>query len=287
MKINKIVSLANEKVRLRFLAMERSLRATGCQLPLLVIPYDENLFDLPDGATWWEVPEILHFLREKKAHPMMRKYQCLTIQNYQFVDSDICFLRNPELVLNEFSGFIASCGHWRFPEHTYTAKSLRFFQERSTMWPKLTFNAGQFACDRQLFTIPNLLSTLMHPDHIDTCVYFPYHDQPGLNLLVLISQVPITNLTLPPINMESTWAGDYIDDEYPSYWKDENTKPYLIHWAGVDMNIPLPIHQVFYNFLDPAERSRWDQQTPKRASRISILSRLRRKLSTILQQFLS
>jgi hypothetical protein len=38
MKIDKIISMANQKVRLRFLAMERSLRATGCQLPLWVIP---------------------------------------------------------------------------------------------------------------------------------------------------------------------------------------------------------------------------------------------------------
>jgi hypothetical protein len=49
MKIEKIITLANNKVRLRFLAMERSLRATGCQLPLLVIPYDDKLFELPGG----------------------------------------------------------------------------------------------------------------------------------------------------------------------------------------------------------------------------------------------
>ena len=33
--------------------MERSLRAVGCDLPLLVIPYDEDLFELPPNAEWW------------------------------------------------------------------------------------------------------------------------------------------------------------------------------------------------------------------------------------------
>ncbi len=72
MKIDKIISMANEKVRLRFLAMERSLRAVGCQLPLLVIPYDDNLFELPEGSTWWEIPEITSWLKAQKSRPVMR-----------------------------------------------------------------------------------------------------------------------------------------------------------------------------------------------------------------------
>ena len=68
MKIDKIISMANQNVKLRFLAMERSLRATGCKLPLLVIPYDNNLFELPAGSTWWEVPEItFHIFGEPKS----------------------------------------------------------------------------------------------------------------------------------------------------------------------------------------------------------------------------
>ncbi|MCC5657844.1 hypothetical protein LC608_12750 [Nostoc sp. XA010] len=71
MKIDKIISLANSKVRLMFLAMERSLRTTGCDLPILVIPYDDHLFKLPEGSSWWEIPEITNWLRVEKSHPMM------------------------------------------------------------------------------------------------------------------------------------------------------------------------------------------------------------------------
>jgi hypothetical protein len=187
--------------------MERSLRDTGCDLPLLVIPYDKNLFELPAGSTWWEIPEITHWLDSEKSHPMMRKYQCLTIDNYQFVDSDVCFLRNPQEVLDPFSGFITSCGHWHSPDQTFTNESLLFFLAQTTVWQSKIFNAGQFACDRPLYTVETLKSVAMHLDFIETCIRFPHHDQPGLNLLVWNSEIEISNLTLPPVRMESALLG--------------------------------------------------------------------------------
>ncbi|MEQ8541853.1 MAG: hypothetical protein RIB93_30895 [Coleofasciculus sp. D1-CHI-01] len=259
MKIDKIISMANQKVRLRFLAMERSLRATGCQLPILVIPYDDNLFELPEGSTWWEIPEITNWLNAERTHPTMRKYQCLTVGNYQFVDADVCFLKNPEKVLEPHFGFITSCGHWHNSNHTYTEQSKRIMSQKTTTWQKSVFNTGQFACDCPLFEIEKLKSVAMRPDFIDTCIQFKFHEQPGLNLLVFESGVEITNLTLPPLSMESTWAGDY-PAEYIHYWIEQQRKPYLIHWAGTKMDVPRPINQIFYDFLAQAERTEWDEQ---------------------------
>jgi hypothetical protein len=259
MKIDKIISMANQKVRLRFLAMERSLRATGCQLPLLVIPYDNNLFELPEGSTWWEIPEITNWLNAERTHPTMRKYQCLTVGNYQFVDADVCFLRNPEAVLTPHSGFITSCGHWREPSGTCTPASQRLMSSKSTLWQRDVFNTGQFACDRALFTVDSLKATALQPDFVETCLHWSYNEQPGLDLLVFASGVEITNLTLPSIRMESTWAGDY-PGEYKPYWTNPQRKPYLIHWAGTPMDVPRPINQIFYNFLTPTEQAEWDQQ---------------------------
>jgi hypothetical protein len=259
MKIDKIISLANKNVKLRFLAMERSLRDTGCDLPLLVIPYNDNLFDLPKGSTWWEIPEMIQWLNREKSHPMMRKYQCLTIKNYQFVDSDVCFLRNPQNVLEPFSGFITSCGHWHNPGETYTQQSLDLMLMKTTAWQSKVFNAGQFACDQELYDTQSLITTAMQPEFFNTCVKFPHHDQPGLNMLVFSSGVKITNLTLPPVYMESTWAGDY-PDKYEHYWTDSDRKPYLIHWAGTRMDIPRPMNQIFYNYLTASEKAEWDEQ---------------------------
>jgi hypothetical protein len=59
MKIDKIISMANQKVRLRFLALERSLRASGCQLPILVIPYDDNLLSYQKAPSGGRFPKLL------------------------------------------------------------------------------------------------------------------------------------------------------------------------------------------------------------------------------------
>lgn len=281
MEIDKIISMANQKVRLRFLAMERSLRATGCNLPLLVIPYDDNLFDLPESSNWWKIPEITNWLKAEQARPVMRKYQCLTVGNYQFVDADVCFLRNPEEVLKSHSGFITSCGHWHNPGGTYTAASLRLISSKSTVWQRDVFNTGQFACDRPLFTVEQLKSVAMQPDFVETCVRFPFHEQPGLNLLVFASRVKIANLTFPPVRMESTWAGDY-PGEYERYWTDPQREPYLMHWAGTPMDIPRPINQVFYNFLTSEEKAEWDEKV-RQWSRLN--QQKKRSVRTIARRF--
>jgi hypothetical protein len=281
MKIDKIISMANQKVRLRFLAMERSLRATGCQLPLLVIPYDDNLFELPEGSTWWEVPAITSWLKSEKTHPVMRKYQCLTVGGYQFVDADVCFLRNPETVLEPYSGFVTSCGHWRDPGGTYTAASKHLMLSKSTLWQRDVFNSGQFACDRPLFTEALLKATAMEPAFLETCIRWPYNEQPGLDLLVLASEVEITNLTLPPLRMESTWAGDY-SGEYEHYWIHPQRQPYLIHWAGTAMDVARPINQIFYDFLTSAEKIEWDEQV-RQWSRLN--QKKHRSIRVIMRRF--
>ncbi|MBD2099624.1 hypothetical protein [Leptolyngbya sp. FACHB-261] len=290
MKLDKIISLANSKFRLRFLAMERSLRAAGCQLPLWVIPYDNNLFELPVGSKWWVMPEILDWLEEQKAHRALRKYQCLTVENYQFVDADVCFLKNPEDVLESHLEFITSCGHWRDPNHTYTETSKAIFAKKSTTWQMHVFNSGQFACDSALYSVEQLKSVAMQPEYVKTCVQPPLPDQPGLNLLVFLSNVSVTNLMLPPIRMESTWAGDY-PSEYNSYWSDLQRKPYLIHWAGTPMDRPRPINDIFYSFLTQAEKAEWDeqvkawsqQQRKNSRSARTIARRFKRALHTLLE----
>jgi len=249
--------MASGSVRLHFIAMERSLRATGYRAPLFVIPYNDDLFDLPTGSSWWKIEEIEHWLQSHNARSVMRKYQCLTASNYQFVDSDVIFLKNPEEVFQPFSGFITSCTHWHNPGQTYTGESLKFIKKTTTIWQSKIFNTGQFACDRSLYNIDELKETAESNKFISTCLQDPFHEQPGINLLVAASGVTITNLTLPPIDMESTWAGDYRRD-YESYWKDERKKPYLIHWAGgVATKNNFPINKLFENFLTHEELVEW------------------------------
>lgn len=283
MKLDCIVTLANRTVRLRFLAMERSLRAVGCDLPLKVIPYDDARFDLPARAEWWEMPEITRWLAHERAHPTMRKYQCLTLPRYQFVDADVCFLRDPAKVLAPLEGFVTSCGHWHNPAEATTAESRAWLAARSTTWQKTVFNTGQFACDRALYDVGALRARAESAEFAATCLRLRYHEQPGVNLLVNATGVPVHNLTLPPWNQQSTWAGDYAG-EYTRYWKTEAETPYLIHWAGVPMHSERPINALFLDFLTASEKAEWAQHLAAarqrhEAARSSLrgrLSRLRR-----------
>jgi hypothetical protein len=286
MKLEKIISLASRPVRLRLLAMIRSLRQTGCDLPVLVIPYDdkpESRFALPDGCEWWEMPEVLEWARAIGAHPMVRKYQCFLTGNYQYADSDVIFLRNPVDVLAAETGFVASCGHWRNPEHTTTEQTDAIFRRHSTNWQSRIFNAGQFACDRPLFaSFAALRAAVEDPAHVAS-VLNPITEQPGINLLRLLSGVPMSNLTLPPVNMESTWAGDYLDADFARDWQREKPgenggrQPYLIHWAGMPMDQESPIHELFYAQLSAAERAEWDEQVRVRAAApVALRTHLRR-----------
>ncbi len=269
MQLEKIITLASAPVRLRFLAMERSLRAQGCDLPVWVIPYGEDqLFDLPPNCHWWRQPETLAWLDGESAHPTARKYQCFLEANYQFVDADVIFLRDPVAALAPHAGFVMSCGHWRDSDHTITAESLAIFRARSTTWQRWVFNSGQFACDSPLFPdLATLQRVAAAPEHAHTCLRLPY-EQPGVNLLAVLSGVPMKHLTLPPTVMESTWAGDYDDADFRRFWRDERTAPYLLHWAGVAMHEPRPIHALFYEYLTREELAEWHAQTAAHAARV-------------------
>lgn len=280
MELDKIITLANEPFRLRFVALERSLRATGCDLPLWVIPYDNRRFELPKNSSWWTIDPICQWLESEKSDPITRKYQCLTVANYQFVDADVVFLRNPREVLARAEGFITSCCHWSNPNHTFTTESREVLCAKSTAWQRLVFNSGQFACDRALFTFEELKRQCLLPQHVRTCLRLTY-EQPAIVLLANLSGVPIRNLTLPPTCMESTWAGDYIEEGYERYWSDESRKPYLIHWAGCKMSEPRAIDRLFLDFLTAKERAEWDEQVAAKKvrtarERASLRDRLRR-----------
>lgn len=257
MQLNKIITLANSKVELQFLALERSIRKTGCDLPIWVIPYTDDLFELPDNAQWWKIDSFCDWLAAEKARPVMRKYQCLLESNYQFIDTDAIFLRDPSKVLEPYQGWVPSCCHWNNPGHTYTKQSKAILESMSTVWQKNIFNTGQFACDQVLYDEAAFKAMATDDRYRRTILDDPFHEQPGINLLVNLASVSITNLTLPPQNMESTWAGDYHDEHFENYWQDEDKKPYLIHWAGDKMNPSRPISKLFYDFLTEEEQERF------------------------------
>lgn len=268
MKLDRIITMANRSVKWQLLGMIRSLRATGCRLPVYVIPHDHepDYFELPEGCEWWRDQSLHTWLTERGAHPRSGKYQTLLVENYHFVDCDVVFLKNPEEALEPHSGFITSCNHWHDYGHTCTPSSLREFQKRSTTWQRLVFNSGQFACDRALYNNESLRQMLLQTEVASTALDGRFHEQAGINLLVLKSGVEITNLTLPPTLMESTWAGDYEQEtmsDYERYWKNPTQKPYLIHYAGCSLNRSISLNQLFFKYFNSEERIQLEEELGK------------------------
>lgn len=266
MEIEKVVTLANASTRLQLHAMVRSLRAVGCGLPVWVIPYDDTRFVLPHGCQWWIEPEILGWLDSVIAHPMMRKYQCLTTSAYQYVDTDIVFLQDPARVLRSHSGLVTACTEWNKPDWTVTEGSRALMAKRYSTWQRRVFNAGQFASQHAMYDLNELRRLAAEPDVAQTVFRLAWHDQPGFNLLAFLAGVSITNLTLPPHCMESSWAGDYPGD-FEHLWVPQDRMPYLIHWAGGSLALDAPINELFFAYLSPAERHEWARESDERASR--------------------
>lgn len=251
MKLTHIITLANRPVEIIFRAFERSLRASGCNLPLYVIPFNDDKFELPDNAQWLDDQPLFDLLAQNNSHPMMRKYAAFTRENYLFVDTDVIFLQNPESYYAPYEGFVANCTHWNNPHHTTSEASAATFAKQTTTWPRFVFNAGQFASSQKVFADFDALKAacMTQPQ---TTLTFPWHDQPGINYLVRHSKVPFTNITLPPHQMESSWAGDYLEKE--SIELSENS-PCFLHWAGFKITGEYPIDQLFLSHVDPAMRT--------------------------------
>jgi hypothetical protein len=272
MQVEQIVTLANKSTELEFRAMERSLRATGCTLPLQVIPYDESRFDLPTNANWLEDDRLFGWLAGKKCNPAMRRYVVLTLSNYQVADTDIIFIANPEDALRGFDGFVVCCTEWRKADWTYVESSKRVFESGSSVWKSKVFNSGQFACSHQLYTDEELTAACEHSENRACCLEYPLHEQPGLNLLVALKSPKLTNLTLPPYSWPSSWAGDYEGD-FRRLWDTQAAKPYLVHYAGRVLDWDLPINELFYDYLTRAEREVFDSAKAERRRRKAYLDR--------------
>ena len=287
MELKSIITMANRKVLTQFNLMERSLRSTGCKLPLGVIPYNNQLFELPDNAYWMHNTELFQWLERSNAYSMCRKYACLLEENYLHVDTDIMFLRDPSIPLEKSDGFISFCGHWNNPNQTVSPDSLNYHKMRSTTWQKSCFNAGQFACDQKVFShLNDMISfTETHPAKAPLLYDTKkWKDQNGLNLIINLRGVPVTNLTLPPHCLESSWAGDYEAPGFEyRYWSQTERMPFLIHWAGCSFGDDLAINDLAKAHLSKTEWNQILRERPR--SRRSLKNRLRVALKAFAKEF--
>lgn len=269
MELKRIISLANTKVRLQFLAMERSLRATGCDLPLLVIPYDDTRFPLPVNAQWIADDELFALVAETGAVKLCRKYLALTLDHSAYFDADIIHLRDPGtwLVPLPDHGFVVADTEWNKARWTFTAETRALYGSTTTLWLLDNFNSGFFAYAKPAATMEQIRNFLIDPRNRNlTQGTVPSGgEQEGGNFLIHQSGMEVINLCLPPARMESTMACDYPKDFEPILHR--SNAPAFIHYAGSGRNLDAPIARLIFEHLTSTEAAEMKQQFDERKKR--------------------
>jgi hypothetical protein len=273
--------MANAKVRLDFLAMYRSLRATGCDLPVRVIPYDDSRFDLPMGAEWLEDREFFAFLKEHKAVNMCRKILALTQRNSAYFDSDIVHIRSFSSDLEAFPEgcLIAADPEWSIKAWTFSEETKRVYESGSSTWVLDNFNAGFFALGSQGIEKDYIKSLFKDQMFSRLCQGGgpTSSDQEAINYLTFMTDLKVVNLCLPPYRMESTFCWDYPQKYEALLSKKE--APFFIHFVSKAIEQDHFMKPLFFEHLTTAEKQEWKQLHPPTVDRkwplgVRILNRL-------------
>jgi len=255
MEIEKIITMANRTVKLQFTVMERSLRATGCNLPLHVIPFGDDLFDLPANAEWMVNEPLFATLTEHGALMMCRKYLALMQSRCAYFDTDLVHLTNPQKFLASLPGsaFVVADTEWNKTRWTFTPETKAIYLRKSTLWPLTNFNAGFFAHEAPLVNIEGIRKLLSSPELGKMGRGFSPSgsDQEGTNYLVHINGAEVINLCLPPFCVESTMACDYSGGVYRTM--EASRRPPFIHFAGKAWDLNVDVAGIFLDFLTAEE----------------------------------
>lgn len=260
MIIEQIITMANKGVRLDFIAMERSLRATGCDVPIKIIPFDNSRFELPANSTWIEDDDAaFNAVKNSEAVAHCRKFAALTKKNAAFFDTDIIHLQNPVKWLQPYSPewFVVADTEWNKARWTFTSETKSVYEKQSTLWLLDQFNSGFFAFGDAVVTAEEIAAFLSAASFRK--LWSGGGPTPGeqsaINWLVNQSQRTVTNLCLPPYRIESTMALDYPQD-YRSVLTKANAAPF-IHYAGAGRNLDAPISELIFQHLNAEEAEEW------------------------------
>jgi hypothetical protein len=278
MKIDKIITMASPAVRLEFLVMERTLRATGCDLPLWVIPYKDEPFDLPPNASWLVDEELFATIARLRSARPCRKFLALTQSNAAFFDADIVHLRDLRSELDPLPGgvFAVADTEWNKARWTFSAATRREYQRKSSLWLLDNFNSGFFAFEEPILTQERILEFIADPQWGRSTreESVTAGEQAGINFLIHTSERPVLNLCLPPRRMESTMAVDYTEsleatlaEEYREDYQDlvsGPNGPFFLHFAGGMHFTKSRIAEIFGKALTERERGVWLEQRERR-----------------------
>ncbi|MBD2494663.1 Npun_R2821/Npun_R2822 family protein [Nostoc sp. FACHB-280] len=273
-----IYIFANDKVTDHAIALLNSIRLTDPDIPIVMIPYDENYHNIAAllnqnyGVQLYEDLDFISHLSQKLfdifggkffASPnKLRKPACWfgPFDEFLYIDTDVVVF---EKLSNNFqylaeSDFICCdyqhLGGIKNVFSPYVVEAKVFTQAET----KDIFNSGFWGSKKNIFSEQDLYDTFAecaaHPEYFDFSE--KVSDQPILNYLLLRRIPRRFNIVRRPEKAPGNWAGSPQFQQQGQILIDPTVNQPLqfLHWAGIHIQPGCPYWEIweYYRNLNPA-----------------------------------
>lgn len=295
--------VANDRVADNAIALLSSLRIHDPDLPVFMIPFDENHHYVADVLKQYYQVEIfpdLDFLEKftqtigkifprdfLKLPNKMRKLSVWfgPLQDFLYIDTDIILFRPVSEVLDflKNADFLTCDFHHKGrglnDVFSPTVLDLDLFSEKDL---RDVFNSGFWGSSKGLITLEKMESLLSecaaHREYFDFSSGTT--DQPLMNYLVLKSMPRRLNITRTVKDEPGSWGGSSHFTEKDHILFDAGRPLRYLHWAGTPMRPGGPYRELwkYYRFRNCPLPLTTEVATPKS----SILQNMRRRIRKLM-----
>ena len=249
-----------------------SIRQCGCRLPIRILPYGGEPLQLKASMEDVALVSPADFSAEGRAFAaelcrrmprcspgLLQRFLCWfgEFDEFLYSDNDIVALMNWEEMfpfLNQYELVHADEEH-----RTHGAFNLmqpeRFEHLLGPGSLEQAITAGHFLCRPSPRHVTDILAALAW---MEANPEVPkWHDQALLHVTVVLARWPVLNLCKPPHNWASSWAGDYRNSFDVLRTISALHRPLShLHYSGGTPSGTMPVEELLYAHLPPAERNR-------------------------------
>jgi hypothetical protein len=264
-----IYTVANKSSQEEFANLIYSVRASGCGLDIVLIPFggkpidDESLLSQVKLFSVESFPrQGIDFIAELGSllecpHGYLRRFLSFfgPYQRFIYTDNDIVALANWEYFIEQLDSF--DLVH---ADMEYTTLGKYNFKDSSVLEchfgnhaHEAAITAGHFAARKSDLFIESFFQGLAWmADHSDTC---NLHDQTLMQVASLCGNWKCLNLCKPPHNWLSSWAGDYKNSLDIIHSIQRSGHISHLHYSGGPIGaFEQPIDELLLSCLPPRQR---------------------------------
>jgi hypothetical protein len=298
---------ANDRVRDHAIALLNSIRRYDSEIPVVLIPYDENYLQIAAELKerfGVEVYGDLEFIDRlsKRLHEtfgekffarpnQFRKQACWfgPFDEFLYIDTDIVVFERIIDNLNYLKDFDFLCCDYQHKGGLTNLFMPKILKDKVFTEAELqdTFNGGWWASKKNLLSESDLYETFQecaaHPEYFDFSQ--KTSDQPIINYMILKRVAERFNIVRRPGGAPGNWAGS---PQFKPIADHRLTDPSInqslqyLHWAGIRIEPGCPYWDIWHHHRYLGEVAPTDSGTPKTvAVKLTPWQRLRRQVKTL------